>query len=100
LSKAGKKRSRGIEDRQTQSQERHGRGPGASGPAHGFLDRNKANWDLGDFNFSATLSQVSTILANEINLESEQNNIDRAGRHFETTKRWWFPKGLRFPLRA
>jgi ubiquinone biosynthesis protein len=48
-----------------------------------FLDRNKANWGLGDFNFSATLSQVSTILANEINLESEQNNIERAGRHFQ-----------------
>jgi len=59
-----------------------------------FLDRNKANWDLGDFNFSATLSQVSTILANEINLESEQKNIDRAARHFQDNKTVMVPERL------
>ena len=59
-----------------------------------FLDSHKANWDLGDFNFSATLSQVSTILANEINLESEQNNIDRAVRHFRDNKTVVVPERL------
>jgi len=60
-----------------------------------FLDRNKANWELGDFNFSATLSQVSRILANEINLESEQKNIDRAGHHFRYNKMVVVPERLK-----
>jgi ubiquinone biosynthesis protein len=51
-----------------------------------FLDRNKGDWGLGDFNFSATLAQVKTILANEINLQLEQSNIDRASRHFQNNK--------------
>lgn len=59
-----------------------------------FLDRNKANWDLGDLNFSATLKQVGAILANEINLESEQKNIDRAGRHFKNNKTVVVPERL------
>ena len=47
-----------------------------------FLDQHKGDWDLGDFNFSATLAQVGVLLANEVNLASEQKNIDRAGYHF------------------
>ena len=59
-----------------------------------FLDNNKAKWDLGDFNFSATLAQVGTILANEINLESEQKNLDRMGRHFKDNKMVVVPERL------
>ena len=59
-----------------------------------FLDRNKANWDLGDFNFSATLAQVGNILANEVNLESEQKNLDRMGRHFKENKTVVIPERL------
>ncbi len=59
-----------------------------------FLDRNKANWDLDNFNFSTTLKQVGIILANEINLESEQKNLDRAGRHFKNNKRVVVPERL------
>ncbi len=59
-----------------------------------FLDRNKAAWDLGDFNFSATLAQVGTILANEINLESEQKNLDRMGFHFKNNKTVVVPEKL------
>ena len=59
-----------------------------------FLDRNKANWDLGDFNFSATLAQVGAILGNEINLESEQKNLDRVGRHFRGNKTVVVPERL------
>ena len=59
-----------------------------------FLDRNKADWGLGDFNFSATLAQVGTLLANEVNLESEQANIDRACRHFRDNKTVVVPERL------
>jgi ubiquinone biosynthesis protein len=59
-----------------------------------FLDSNKANWDLGDFNFSATLAQVGAILANEINLESEQKNLDRMGLHFKNNKTVVIPERL------
>jgi len=59
-----------------------------------FLDSNKAKWNLGDFNFSATLAQVGAILANEINLSSEQKNIDRAGRHFRDNKTVVVPERL------
>ncbi len=48
-----------------------------------FLDQHKGDWDLGDFNFSATLAQVGVLLANEVNLASEQKNIDRAGYHYK-----------------
>ena len=59
-----------------------------------FLDRNKAAWNLGDFNFTATLNQVGTILANEINLESEQKNLDRMGLHFKDNKTVVIPERL------
>lgn len=59
-----------------------------------FLDRNKANWGLGDFNFSATLAQVGATLANEINLESEQKNLDRVGLHFKDNKTVVIPERL------
>ena len=59
-----------------------------------FLDRRKAEWQLGDFNFSATLAQVGTILSNEINLQSEQQNIDRANRHFRNNNTVVVPERL------
>ncbi|MCP4577810.1 MAG: hypothetical protein GY846_16175 [Deltaproteobacteria bacterium] len=59
-----------------------------------FLDRNKAAWGLGDFNFSATLAQVGTLLANEIHLESEQKNLDRMGFHFKDNKTVVVPERL------
>ena len=59
-----------------------------------FLDNHKGEWGLGDFNFSATLAQVGTILANEIDLQSEQKNIERAGRHFSDNETVLVPKRL------
>lgn len=59
-----------------------------------FLDSHKGEWGLGDFNFSATLAQVGTILANEIDLQSEQKNIERAGRHFSDNKTVVVPRRL------
>ncbi len=59
-----------------------------------FLDSHKARWGLGDFNFSATLARVGTILANEIDLAAEQSNIDRAGRHFRGNKTVLVPERL------
>jgi ubiquinone biosynthesis protein len=59
-----------------------------------FLDSRKAEWDLGDFNFSATLEQVGNILANEIDLQSEQRNIVKAGRHFHSNKTVLVPERL------
>ncbi|MCG6879207.1 MAG: hypothetical protein LJE96_08695 [Deltaproteobacteria bacterium] len=59
-----------------------------------FLDSHKGEWGLVDFNFSATLAQIGTILANEIDLQSEQKNIERAGRHFSHNKTVVVPKRL------
>ena len=59
-----------------------------------FLDRNKADWGLGEFNFSATLAQVGVLLANEVNLVSEQKNIDRAGHHFRDNAMVVIPERL------
>ncbi len=47
-----------------------------------FLDRKKSGWGLGEFNFESTLAQVRNILANEVDLVSEQRNIDVARAHF------------------
>ncbi len=59
-----------------------------------FLDQNKGDWDLGDFNFSATLAQVGVLLANEVNLASEQKNIDCAGYHFRDNAMVVIPERL------
>jgi ubiquinone biosynthesis protein len=41
-----------------------------------FLDMRQGAWDLGDFNFTGTLKQVRKLLENEVNLVSEQRNLD------------------------
>jgi ubiquinone biosynthesis protein len=41
-----------------------------------FLDMRQAAWGLGDFNFTGTLQQVRKLLENEVNLVSEQRNLD------------------------
>ena len=41
-----------------------------------FLDIRQEAWGLGDFNFSGTLQQVRNLLENEVNLVSEQRNLD------------------------
>jgi len=41
-----------------------------------FLDMRQETWGLGDFNFSGTLQQVRRLLENEVNLTSEQRNLD------------------------
>ena len=41
-----------------------------------FLDTKQGGWGLGDFNFTGTLQQVRKLLENEVNLASEQRNLD------------------------
>lgn len=41
-----------------------------------FLDMRQGGWGLGDFNFTGTLQQVRKLLENEVNLASEQRNLD------------------------
>ena len=41
-----------------------------------FLDMRQEGWGLGDFNFRGTLKQVRNLLENEVNLASEQRNLD------------------------
>ncbi len=41
-----------------------------------FLDTREGGWGLGDFNFTGTLQQVRKLLENEVNLASEQRNLD------------------------
>jgi len=41
-----------------------------------FLDTRQGDWGLGDFNFTGTLQQVRKLLENEVNLASEQRNLD------------------------
>jgi len=59
-----------------------------------FLDTNKRAWGLGEFNFKSTLAQVRTILANEVDLVSEQRNIDLARDHFRCDPALAIPKRL------
>jgi len=59
-----------------------------------FLDQNRHAWGLGDFDFQSTLAQVRTILANEVDLVSEQKNIDLAGRHFRCDPSLSIPERL------
>ena len=43
-----------------------------------FLDDNRSRWGLGDFSFQGTLSQVRTLLENEVDLTMEQRHLDEA----------------------
>jgi len=47
-----------------------------------FLDRHKKAWGLGEFNFKGTLDQVSRLLENEVDLVSEQRNLDVARTYY------------------
>jgi ubiquinone biosynthesis protein len=48
-----------------------------------FLDENKHQWGLGDFQFKGTIDQVSWLLRNEIDLELEQQNLDAAADYYQ-----------------
>jgi len=47
-----------------------------------FLDRRKNDWGLGDFSFEGNLSQVRRLLENEMDLVSEQRNLDTARKYY------------------
>ena len=59
-----------------------------------FLDQHKKEWGMGDFNFSATLAQVGTLLAKEVDLVSEQSHIDQAWNRFKNNDLIRVPKKL------
>ena len=58
-----------------------------------FLDANQEKWGLGEFNFTGTLLQVRKLLENEVNLSSEQRNLDLAHSYYGNDR------GLRVPER-
>jgi len=48
----------------------------------GFLDRRQKDWGLGEFSFKGNLSQVRRLLENEVDLVSEQRNLDAARTYY------------------
>ena len=59
-----------------------------------FLDMRQEAWGLGDFNFSGTLQQVRNLLENEVNLVSEQRNLDVVNAYYGSDATLAVPKRL------
>ena len=59
-----------------------------------FLDMRQGTWGLGDFNFTGTLQQVRKLLENEVNLVSEQRNLDVVRTYYGSDATLTVPKRL------
>ena len=59
-----------------------------------FLDRHKKAWGLGEFNFKGTLDEVKRLLENEVDLVSEQRNLDVARAYYRTDATLAIPQRL------
>jgi ubiquinone biosynthesis protein len=59
-----------------------------------FLDRHKKAWGLGEFNFKGTLGEVKRLLENEVDLVSEQRNLDVARSYYGSDAALVIPKRL------
>ena len=51
-----------------------------------YLDMNKDQWDLDDFSFKGTIDQVRYLLENEIDLSSEQRNLDAVRDYYASSE--------------
>ena len=60
-----------------------------------FLDQNKKNWGFGEFKFRYTFEQVRRLLENEIDLSSEQRNLDKISNYYRTHSSVSVPERLR-----
>jgi ubiquinone biosynthesis protein len=59
-----------------------------------FLDRRKQDWGLGEFSFKGNLSQVRRLLENEVDLVSEQRNLDAARTYYGSDATLAIPEKL------
>lgn len=59
-----------------------------------FLDSRKKGWELGVFNFRATLDRVKHLLENEANLAMEQKNMERVRSYYARNRSVTIPQGL------
>jgi ubiquinone biosynthesis protein len=59
-----------------------------------FLDRRKKDWGLGEFSFKGNLSQVRRLLENEVDLVSEQRNLDAARTYYGSDATLAIPERL------
>jgi len=59
-----------------------------------FLDRRQKEWGLGEFSFKGNLSQVRRLLENEMDLVSEQRNLDTARTYYGSDATLTIPERL------
>ena len=59
-----------------------------------FLDKRKKDWGLGEFSFKGNLSQVRRLLENEVDLVSEQRNLDAARTYYGSDATLTIPERL------
>jgi ubiquinone biosynthesis protein len=65
-----------------------------------FLDTHKKTWGLGEFNFQGTLDEVKRLLESEVDLVSEQRNLDVARTYYGSDATPVVPKRLRLSTPA
>lgn len=61
-----------------------------------FLDSRKRDWELGVFNFRATLDRVKHLLKNEVNLAMERANMERVRSYYAKNQSVIIPEALPF----
>ncbi|SLM28560.1 ABC1 family protein [Desulfamplus magnetovallimortis] len=61
-----------------------------------YLDENKDEWGLGNFQFKGTIDQVSWLLQNEVDLHLEQKNLEAVSKYYSAEPSVYIPQKMPF----